>query len=89
MPKSTTETTTQLEPALAGRWTICAMLFVATTINYMDRQVLSILKPVLAGSVFHLQPLLPGWPSVEASISLNDIQYGNILAAFQIGRAHV
>ena len=30
--------------ALAGRWTICAMLFVATTINYMDRQVLSILK---------------------------------------------
>ena len=39
------------EPApLPGRWTICAMLFVATTINYMDRQVLSILKPVLAGS---------------------------------------
>ena len=87
MPKSTTETTPQLEPALAGRWTICAMLFVATTINYMDRQVLSILKPVLAGSVFHLQPLLPGWPSVEASISLNDIQYGNILAAFQVAYA--
>src|SRR5580658_10314566 len=87
MPKSTTETTTQLEPALAGRWTICAMLFVATNINYMDRQVLSILKPVLAGSVFHLQPLLPGWPSVEASISLNDIQYGNILAAFQVAYA--
>ena len=36
-------------PALPGRWTICAMLFVATTINYMDRQVLSILKPVLHG----------------------------------------
>ena len=36
-------------PALRGRWTICAMLFVATTINYMDRQVLSILKPVLHG----------------------------------------
>ena len=26
------------------------MLFVATTINYVDRQVLSILKPVLAGT---------------------------------------
>jgi ACS family hexuronate transporter-like MFS transporter len=26
------------------RWTICAMLFVATSINYMDRQVLSILN---------------------------------------------
>ena len=87
MPKSTAETTPQLEPALSGRWTICAMLFVATTINYMDRQVLSILKPVLAGSVFHLQPLLPGWPSVEASISLSDIQYGNILAAFQVAYA--
>ncbi len=29
------------------RWTICAMLFVATSINYMDRQVLAILKPTL------------------------------------------
>jgi ACS family hexuronate transporter-like MFS transporter len=24
------------------RWIICAMLFLATTINYMDRQVLSL-----------------------------------------------
>ncbi len=30
-------------PALPGRWTICAMLFVATTTNYVDRQVLAIL----------------------------------------------
>ncbi len=52
-------------PALPGRWTICAMLFVATTINYMDRQVLSILKPVLAGSTLHLQPFFHGWPTVE------------------------
>ena len=29
------------------RWTICALLFFATTVNYLDRQVLSILKPVL------------------------------------------
>ena len=29
------------------RWTICAMLFAATTINYMDRQVIGILKPTL------------------------------------------
>jgi MFS transporter, ACS family, hexuronate transporter len=74
-------------PALAGRWTICAMLFVATTINYMDRQVLSILKPVLSGSILHLQPLLPGWPTVEASINLTDQQYGNILACFQLAYA--
>ncbi len=74
-------------PALEGRWTICAMLFVATTINYVDRQVLSILKPALSGSVLHLQPLLPGWPSVESSIHLTDVDYGNILACFQIAYA--
>jgi ACS family hexuronate transporter-like MFS transporter len=75
------------ESAFTGRWTVCAMLFVATTINYMDRQILSILKPVLSGSVLHLQPLLPGWPTFEASINLTDVQYGNILAAFQIAYA--
>src|SRR5579872_7159785 len=74
-------------PPLEGRWTICAMLFVATTINYMDRQVLSILKPILSGATLHLHPLLPGWPTVETSIRLNDQQYGNVLAAFQIAYA--
>ncbi len=29
------------------RWWVCAMLFFATTINYIDRQILSILKPLL------------------------------------------
>ncbi len=29
------------------RWYICALLFYATTINYIDRQVLGLLKPVL------------------------------------------
>jgi ACS family hexuronate transporter-like MFS transporter len=33
------------------RWTVCAMLFVATSINYMDRQVIAILKPTLEHSV--------------------------------------
>ena len=30
------------------RWTICALLFFATTINYLDRQVLSLLAPMLS-----------------------------------------
>src|SRR6185295_12890753 len=30
------------------RWTICALLFLATTINYLDRQVLSLLAPDLS-----------------------------------------
>ena len=29
------------------RWLICALLFFATTINYIDRQILSLLKPIL------------------------------------------
>lgn len=29
------------------RWTICALLFAATTLNYMDRMVLGLLKPTI------------------------------------------
>lgn len=29
------------------RWTICSLVFYATTINYLDRQVISLLKPTL------------------------------------------
>jgi MFS transporter, ACS family, hexuronate transporter len=37
-------------PAVAGgrlRWVVCALLFFAATINYIDRQVIGILKPTL------------------------------------------
>jgi ACS family hexuronate transporter-like MFS transporter len=56
-------------PIVAGhfRWVICALLLLATTKSYMDRNVLSSLKHTL-------QPIL-GW---------NDIDYGHIVAAFQI-----
>lgn len=33
------------------RWTICALLFFATTINYVDRQVLGILAPYLQKTI--------------------------------------
>jgi MFS transporter, ACS family, hexuronate transporter len=74
-------------PALQGRWTICAMLFVATTINYVDRQVLSILKPILHGQTIHLQPLFSGWPSLETTINVTDREYGYVLAGFQVAYA--
>src|ERR1041385_2324599 len=32
------------------RWTICALIFAATTINYLDRNVLGLLKDTLASS---------------------------------------
>ena len=34
-------------PRFGYRWTICALLFFATTINYVDRQVIGILGPTL------------------------------------------
>ena len=34
------------------RWTIVALLFFATTINYLDRQIIGLLKPTLSGQ-FH------------------------------------
>jgi len=52
------------------RWRICALLFFATTINYVDRQVLGILKPDLAKAL--------GW---------SEIDYGNIVLAFQAAYA--
>ena len=40
-------TSTRPRPRFGYRWTICALLFVVTTINYVDRQVLGILAPTL------------------------------------------
>ena len=57
------------------RWTICAMLFVATSINYMDRQVIAILKPTLMK------------PIAEHGIGMTDVGYGHIGAAFMIAYA--
>ena len=36
-------------PLFSGRyrWVVCALLFAATTINYIDRQILSLIKPIL------------------------------------------
>src|SRR5256885_2180808 len=40
------------EPALSRyRWTICALLFFATTINYIDRQILGLLAPTLSKDI--------------------------------------
>ncbi|KQN06972.1 MFS transporter [Sphingomonas sp. Leaf25] len=39
------------------RWVICALLFFATTINYIDRQVIGILKPTLQGEL--------GWSEID------------------------
>jgi len=57
MPESAkTETSTLASPGAGAtgagfvgkyRWVICALLFFATTINYIDRQILSLIKEIL------------------------------------------
>ncbi|HLB91802.1 MAG TPA: MFS transporter, partial [Terriglobales bacterium] len=61
------------EKAGRYRWKICALLFVATTINYMDRQVLALLKPVLQNPV--------------NGIGLTEVSYGYIVTAFSLAYA--
>ncbi|UQA59874.1 MFS transporter [Polyangium aurulentum] len=48
------------------RWVIVALLFTAATINYVDRQILGVLKGTL-----------------QKELGFNEIDYGNIVTAFQ------
>src|SRR5581483_2777370 len=59
-----------LAKATHYRWIICALLFFATTVNYVDRQVIGLLKQSLQGQI--------GW---------NEIDYSNIVFAFQLAYA--
>ena len=52
------------------RWVICAMLFLATTVNYMDRQVLSL--------------TFPGEGGIQQEFGWSDEDYGTITAYFSI-----
>ncbi len=48
---------TNNSPQTKYRWVICGLLFFATTINYVDRQILSLLKPILDEQL--------GWTSTQ------------------------
>jgi MFS transporter, ACS family, hexuronate transporter len=41
------QTMVEIEPKTNYRWVICALLFFATTVNYIDRSVLGVLNPTL------------------------------------------
>lgn len=48
MEVKTSPSSTSLPSKIGNyRWTICSLVFFATTINYLDRQVISLLKPIL------------------------------------------
>ncbi len=63
-----------MPPAKIGRvrWRVCAMLLAATTINYIDRQVLGVLAPFLQEQI--------GWNEIEYSYIVTAFQ-----AAYAIG----
>ena len=62
------------------RWVVCFLLFLATTINYMDRQVFALVEPLL-----HKLPFM-GWNFAADQFhqTAYDNHYGNILICFQI-----
>jgi ACS family hexuronate transporter-like MFS transporter len=64
----------QIHPGSKGshiRWIVCGLLFFATTINYVDRQVISILK----------QSVILTWPG------WSELQYGRVVGYFQLAYA--
>ncbi|MGH9512609.1 MAG: MFS transporter [Terriglobales bacterium] len=60
------------------RWIICALLFFATTINYMDRQVLGILAPFLQKSI--------GWNELQYGYIVTAFQAAYALGLLFVGR---
>jgi MFS transporter, ACS family, hexuronate transporter len=56
------------------RWTICSLVFFATTVNYLDRAVISLLKPYIAEAF--------NWDKVTEAAN-----YANIEIAFKIAYA--
>lgn len=67
---SDSEAAAAISPVGYFRWVICALLLFGTTKNYMDRQVLGVLKTTLQHDL--------GW---------NEIDYGNLVFAFQAAYA--
>lgn len=66
------------KPLTRYRWTICALLFFATTINYIDRQVLGILAPTLQREI--------GWSEAEYARITQAFTFAYAIGFLGIGR---
>jgi len=71
------------QPALdqkptAVRWWICALLFFATTINYIDRQVFAILAPQLQIEI--------GWSEIEYGYIVTAFQLSYAVGLLMVGK---
>lgn len=60
------------------RWTICALVFFATTINYLDRQVISLVKEDLDAEF--------GWSKTDYANITVAFQLSYAIAMFGVGR---
>lgn len=60
------------------RWAIIALLFFATTINYIDRQIIGILKPTLASEM--------GWDEIDYSNIVLAFQFAYAVGLLLVGR---
>jgi ACS family hexuronate transporter-like MFS transporter len=60
------------------RWTICALLFFATTINYIDRQIIGILKTTLETEM--------GWSEIDYSNIVLAFQLAYAVGLLLVGR---
>ncbi len=71
--------TTTAKPRVGNfRWTVCALLFFATTINYIDRQVLGILAPTLEKEI--------GWSEIEYGYIVTAFQAAYAIGLLVVGR---
>jgi ACS family hexuronate transporter-like MFS transporter len=60
------------------RWMICALLFFATTINYIDRQVIGLLKTTLSSEM--------GWSEIDYSNIVLAFQFAYAIGLLVVGR---
>jgi ACS family hexuronate transporter-like MFS transporter len=60
------------------RWVVCALIFFAGTINYVDRQVIGILKPTLQGQL--------GWNEIDYSNIIFAFHLAYAIGSLLMGR---
>src|SRR5215472_18708951 len=82
-PSATSNAATASSAAAAERvgsfrWIICTLLFLAATINYIDRQVIGILKPTLQQQF--------GWSEIDYSDIVFAFQFAYAIGYVFAGR---
>ncbi|HVV00769.1 MAG TPA: MFS transporter [Verrucomicrobiae bacterium] len=75
----------------AYRWRICALLFFATTINYLDRSILGVLGPTLRDHVFHWTNEQYSWIAIsfQAAYALGLMLMGIVMDKVGVRRGFV